>query len=466
MAESKKTNDIADISNMSSKEGIRIVIELKKGADAENIVNLLYKKTKLEDTFGVNMLAVSDLKPETMGLKSIIDHHIDFQFEICTRKYKNLLEKEQAKSDVQEGLIKACDCIDLIIEILRGSKNKEQVKKCLVNGETEGIQFKSAKSKKEAEKLLFTEKQADAILEMRLYRLIGLEIEALQKEHETTLKNIADYEDILNNYDSMARVIIKDLDKIKKEYGRDRRTLIENAEAAEIKEEPIKETAVCVLIDRFGYARAVEQGVYEKNQDAANEENRYIIKCMNTDKLCVFTDTGKQHLIKIADLPCGKFRDKGVPIDNVSAYNSAKEQIVNIEALNELINSKLLFATRGGMMKIVNGAEFDVSRRMIAATKLQEDDKVVCVARIRQEEQVVLETEQGIFLRFLLDEIPEKKKGAVGVIGIRMNPKDSVNKVHVISGGEDSITLYQEKEIHLNRLKISRRGSKGTKARI
>ena len=147
LVETKKTNDIVDISNQSSKEGIRIVIELKRGADAENICNLLYKKTKLEDTFSVNMLAVADGRPETMGIVPMIRHHVNFQYEIATRKYKTLLAKELEKKEVQEGLIKACDVIDLIIEILRGSKNIKDAKACLVHGKTDAIKFKSEESK-------------------------------------------------------------------------------------------------------------------------------------------------------------------------------------------------------------------------------------------------------------------------------------------------------------------------------
>ena len=192
LVESKKTNDIVDITNQSSKEGIRIVLELRKGADVENLKNLLYKKTKLEDTFGVNMLAVADGRPETMGIVPMIRHHVNFQYELATRKYQTLLAKELDKKEIQEGLIEACNVIDLIIEILRGSKNVKDAKACLTQGMTDGIKFKSEQSKKDAAKLHFTERQASAILEMRLYRLIGLEIEALMKEHEETLKNIAD----------------------------------------------------------------------------------------------------------------------------------------------------------------------------------------------------------------------------------------------------------------------------------
>ena len=210
LVETKKTQDVTDISNQSSKEGIRIVIELRKDADAENFVNLLYKKTRLEDTFGVNMLAICNGRPEVMGLKSILKANVDFQFQTATRKYKNLLAKELERKEIQEGLIKACNVIDLIIEILRGSKDRAMAKACLVEGKATGIKFRNKESRIMAEQLSFTEKQANAILEMRLYKLIGLEIEALIKEHEDTMANIYRYEDILDRRDSMAQVIINE----------------------------------------------------------------------------------------------------------------------------------------------------------------------------------------------------------------------------------------------------------------
>ena len=362
LVETKKTTDITDISNQSSKEGIRIVLELKKGADVENLKNMLYKKTRLEDTFGVNMLAVADGRPETLGLKKIIEHHVDFRFELATRKYKTLLAKEQEKSEVQEGLIKACDVIDLIIEILRGSKSVKDAKACLVNGVTDNIKFKSSISKKMAVLLRFTERQAAAILEMRLYRLIGLEVQALIAEHEQTVKNIARYEDILNNYDSMAQVIVEELESFKEEYAKARRTVIENAEEAVFEEKKIEEQEVVFLMDRFGYARIVDVAVYERNKEAADSENKYIVHCMNTGKICIFTNSGKMHQVKVIDLPYGKFRDKGVPIDNVSNYSSSDEQIVSVYDSEQMRFAMLLFSTAQGMVKKVSGSEFQAAK--------------------------------------------------------------------------------------------------------
>ena len=258
LVETKKTSDIVDITNQSSKEGIRIVLELKKGADVENLKNLLYKKTKLEDTFGVNMLAVADGKPETMGIVPIIRHHVNFQYELATRKYQTLLAKERDKKEIQEGLIKATDVIDLIIEILRGSKNVKDARACLTDGITDNINFKSEQSKRDAAKLRFTERQTTAILEMRLQKLIGLELEALLKDHDETLKNIAKYEDILGSRAAMAKVIIKELESFKKEYAKPRKTVIDNLEEAVVEEKKIEEMDVVFLMDRFGYAKTVD----------------------------------------------------------------------------------------------------------------------------------------------------------------------------------------------------------------
>ena len=465
LVETKKTTDIVDISNQSSKEGIRIVLELKRGADAENLKNMLYKKTRLEDTFGVNMLAVADGRPETLGLKKIIEHHVDFQFELATRKYKTLLAKEQEKSEVQEGLIKACDVIDLIIEILRGSKSVKDARACLVNGVTDNITFKSKISKKMAALLRFTERQATAILEMRLYRLIGLEIEALIAEHEQTLKNIARYEDILNNYDSMAGVIIEELDAFKKEYARKRRTVVENAEEAVFEEKKIEEQEVVFLMDRFGYAKTVDLSVYERNKEAADSENKYIVHCMNTGKLCIFTDTGRMHQVKVLDVPYGRFRDKGTPIDNISNYSTSEEQIIMVCDAEQMRFANLLFATAQGMIKKVEGTEFQVSKRTIAATKLQEEDSLIAVKVVNDSQNIVLQTKNGYFLRFSAEEVPVKKKAAIGVRGIRLQKKDELENVYLFEEGTESKILFGEKEVTLNRLKAAKRDGAGTKYR-
>ena len=463
LIETKKTTDIVDISNQSSKEGIRIVLELKKGADVNNLKNLLYKKTKLEDTFGVNILAVADGRPETLGLRKVLEHYVDFQYELAGRKYKTLLNRELDKKEIQEGLIKACDVIDLIIEILRGSKNVKDAKACLTRGETANIKFRHKESEEDAKQLRFTERQTQAILEMRLQKLIGLEVEALLREHEETLKKIALYMDILENHKTMTKVLLKEMDGYKKEFSRPRRTVVENAEAAVYEEKKIEEAPVVFLMDRFGYAKTVDVATYERNKEAADNENRYVVRVMNTGKLVVFTDTGKMQTIKVLDVPFGKFRDKGVPIDNYSNFDSATERAINVFALEEIVEEKLLFVTKTGMLKVVAGSEFDVAKKTIASTKLAEGDEVIAVSKLEKSEFVVLQSRLGYFLKLALSDIPEMKKTAVGNHGMKLGDKDELEFAYVFNKDTSPTIVYKEKEMVLSNLKVAARNSKGTK---
>ena len=466
LVESRKAPDIVDISNQSSKEGIRIVIELKKGADPEPIINLLYKKTRLEDTFGVNMLAVADGRPETLDLRSVIEHNVTFRFEIANRKYSTLLKKEEDRREIQEGLIKACDVIDLIIEILRGSKSREDAERCLIEGRTEGIKFKSKVSQKMAALLSFTPAQAKAILDMRLYRLIGLEIEALQREHEETLKNIRFYKDVLNNYDSMAQVIIDDLKAIKKEYGHPRKTELDNAEEIVIEEAPIEEEEIYFLMDRFGYAKTIDVATYQRNQEAAEGENRYCIPCLNTGKICIFTDTGKMHTLKLLDIPHGKFRDKGLPIDNKSHFNSSEERVVFVCDMEQLRIGMLLFVTSSGMMKKVEASQLMASKGTIVASKLADGDRVVGIGVINDTQEVILRSSENKFLRMVAEEVPEKGKTAIGVKGMTLASGDEVQEVYIVSETYGRSIKVGDKEVPISKCKLAKRGGKGNKIQI
>ena len=463
LVESKATTDIVDITNQSSKEGIRIVLELKRGADVEALKNLLYKKTKLEDTFGVNMLAVANGRPETLGLVPIIRHHVNFQYEITRRKYETLLAKEQEKAEIQEGLIKACNVIDLIIEILRGSRDLKTAKACLIHGETDGISFKSKSSEAMARQLCFTERQATAILEMRLYKLIGLEIEALIKEHEETREKIADYTDILENRSSMAKVIMKQIKAFRKEYSRERRTEIDNLKEAVVVKKEIEVADVVFLMDRFGYAKTVDGSVYERNKETADSENRFVFKVKNIDKICIFTNTGNMHLVKVLDLPYGKFRDKGTPIDNVSNYDSSKESFVYLAPLMEVEKHKLIFGTKTAMIKLVDGAEFVVTRKTSQATKLNDEDELILVDMLMENDTMVMRSKKEMFLRIDCASIPEKKKAAIGVRGMRLDRADELSDIYVLRDQEEREVEVKGKPVALNRLHVANRDTKGVR---
>ncbi len=531
LAETKKTQDIVDISNESSKDGIRIVLELKKNADVEKIENMLYKKTKLEDTFGVNMLAIVDGRPETLGIKDIIKHNVNFQFEVTTRKYNTLLAKELEQKEVKEGLIKACNIIDLIIEILRGSNSLKEARECLISGKTDNIKFKNKESELYASQLNFTEKQAQAILDLRLAKLIGLEILALEKDYADIVERIATYEEILGDKKVMAKAIIKELERVKKEYAVPRRTVIEDGKEAVFEEVKFVEQEVVFVMDRFSYAKTIDMASYERNRETIDNDNKYVFTCLNTDKLCVFTDTGNFHQIKIQSIPFVKFRDKGTPIDNLGNYDSSGESIVYICSYSSIVGKKLLLTTMNGMMKIVDASEYNVKKRTVAGTRLSIGDKLVNVTvtnaidktsipaseetspvllsggyddtiemdndfgmeafgfditedfsdgliqqtfnfgetldnaedGIFSNELVVLQTANGVFLRFPLREIPEKKRRALGVRGIKLKESDYITHVYVLDAGDNVTVECKGKEVELRKIKTTKRGGSGTK---
>ncbi len=464
LVEYKKLTDVVDISNQSGKEGIRIVLELRKDADIEKIRNILYKKTKLEDTYGVNMLAIVNGRPETLNLRGILKNFMDFQYENTERKYKVLLEKELEKKEVQEGLIAACDCIDLIIAILRGAKNLKDAKACLMEGDVSKIRFRVPGFEEDARKLHFTERQATAILEMRLYRLIGLEILALEKEHKETLKKIKRYQEILGSRQTMNQVIKEDLAAIKAEFAVPRKTLIEDGAEAVYDETAVEVQEVVFVMDRFGYCKLLDKNIYERNQETVDSEQKHVVRCMNTDKICMFTDQGNLYQLKVMEVPAGKLRDKGTPIENLSRFDGTKEEIVYLTSAQAMKGQTLVFATKMAMVKQVPAQEFETNNRLVAATKLQEEDKLLSVTPVQGETEVVLQTTGGVFLRFALQEISLLKKNSRGVRGIKLARGEELEALYLL--GENTIAEYKGKMIHLNRLKIGKRDGKGSKARV
>lgn len=464
LVESKKLTDVVDISNQSNKEGIRIVLELKKDADVEKVINILYKKTKLEDTFGVNMLAIAGGRPETLNLKGILRNYLEFQYQNTTRKYRALLEKELEKKEIREGLIKACDVIDLIIAILRGSKNLKDAKACLMNGDISNIKFRTPGFEEDAKKLQFTEKQASAILEMRLYKLIGLEILALEKEYKETLKKIKEYTGILENKGAMDKVIKEDLAHIKEEFATPRRTVIEDGKEAVYEEAPVEVQEVAFIMDKFGYCKLLDKNTYDRNRETVEAEHPHVIVCMNTDKICLFTNLGNLHQVKVMEIPFGKLRDKGTPIDNLSKFDGTKEEIICLTNLEGIRGKKLVFATKMALVKQVPAEEFETNNRTVAATKLQDGDGLVSVQIVEQQTEVVLQTSGDVFLRFALDEISEMKKNSRGVRGIKLAAGEELERLYLL--GEEPVIMYKKKEVHLNRLKIGKRDGKGSKVRL
>ncbi len=460
LLETKMLPEVTDITNQSSKEGIRIVFELKNGSDPERVKQILYRRTGLEDTFGVNMLAIVDGTPQTVGLKEILNECIQFQIEINTRRCTNLLKKERENAEVQEGLIQAIDCIDLILEIIRGSRTVKIAKAALM-GDPSGVTFKNPESEREAAQLSFTDRQATAILEMRLSKLIGLEILSLTKEHDRTLRQIRQYERLLRSPRAMRESISRGLDTLIREFGRERRTQITQEAAAEEVKTEAAEQELVFAVDRFGYAKTYDPALFHRSEDAIRAENKTIFLCRNTGRIALFTDTGQLYQLKVSDLPAARAKDKGSPLDNLSGYDSQTEQIVGIFPDTELENEKFLFVTQNGLVKIVAGSELISGRRSVAATKLMPGDRLIC-AEVLSGTQLLLRTVEGYALRFAVSEIREMKKASTGVKGIDLREGDSVKEACQVSprAKTDGDTAPA-----WSRVRLSHRGEKGVKQR-
>lgn len=464
----KVFDEIYDVRDESSKEGIRIVIEVKKDRDIPNLLNGLYKKTAMEDTYSVNFLAVKEQQPITFSLKALLKEFIQFQEELYTKEYKHLLSKANQRLEIVDGLIKATDLIDLIIEILRGSTSVKQAKNCLIYGDTTDINFKSVKSKKKASGLDFTERQADAILAMPLSKLIGLEIIKLHEEEEHLQANILEYKKILGDNKELHKMIKARLRSYKKEFSYPRRTKLINADNTQYVE-TFKEEDLFILIDRFGYTKSLDSASFNRvNEDTKNEYS-HIIPMKNTDKLCLFTAEGNMYQIKAEKIPRCKIKDKGTLIHSLCKLN--KEEILIYAAFEQIFESQIFFVTRKGYVKLVSGVQYETIRSMISATKLDSDDSLIHISlltasdRLAGNKKVILLTENFLSLGFPLDEVSELKKSSRGVKGITLETNDSVAFATIVTTDTDTFD-YQNQKRNAKKVRMRKRGQKGQKAQL
>ncbi|MBQ8806364.1 MAG: hypothetical protein IJZ68_07925 [Bacteroidaceae bacterium] len=453
LSRNKTMPDVTDIKNLSDKDGICIIVELRKDADVEYNINILYKKAKLEDTFGYNATLLSNKVPAVMSLSRIIHEFLEFYRETLTRKYKSLLETEKKRAEIKEGLIKAVDVIDTIIEILRGSTKVEMAKKCLMKGDITGIKFKTKTAEREAKKLCFTEIQADAVLAMQLQKLIGLELEALTKEYNTHLKNINEYSSLLNSKTKMSNKMRADMLDVKKRYAQSRKTEIIDATPIVIKAPEVKPEKMYVLVNRFGYIKLISEDTYARNITNIAKDYKFVTEVMNTGTVYLFTAEGKCHMAKATAIPAGKMNEKGVPMETISALSSGENVIAVLSDINP--KTKFLFGTANGMVKLTPVSEFVASRRTIDATKLA-GDTLLIVAPVK-EETVVMVTKSGQAVSFAADGVSTMKRNAVGIIGIKMDAKDEV--VAIYSTTTDAIE-YNGKVYPIKSI-TGKRGSKG-----
>ncbi len=464
----KVFDEIFDIRDESSKEGIRVVIEVKKDRDLDNLLNGLYKKTSMEDTYSANLLAVKDQQPIVFNLKNILGEFVDFQVELYTKEYQYMLDKAIKRLEIVGGLIKATDVIDLIIEILRGSSSVKQAKTCLTDGIVEGIKFKSAQSEKAAKTLNFTERQADAILAMQLSKLIGLEILKLHDENKSLLDSIEEYRKILGSNKELYKVIKSRLKDYKKLFHTPRKTALMNSASIDYVEE-VKIEDIFILIDRFGYTKSIDTTSYTRASEDNLKEYVHIVPMKNNDKLCLFTAEGSMHQVKAENIPRCKMKDKGVLIHTLCKIN--KENVIIYTSFEQLFESQLLFTTKAGFIKQVSGVEFETNRSQIAATKLEEGDEVISICLLSASEvmagdqKVIILTEKGLSLGFPLSDVSELKKTSRGVKAITLEKNDTVSFAISLNSNTETFT-YKEKELSVKKVRNRKRGDKGQKANL
>ncbi|ELC8441968.1 DNA topoisomerase IV subunit A [Clostridium perfringens] len=424
----KALDGIADIRDESDRTGIRAVIEFKKAIDhdmADKILKYLYKKTDLQGNISFNMVALADGKPETMGLKTIITHYVNHQKDVVTRRTKRELEVAEKRFHIVEGFIKAIGIMDEVIATIRASKSKKDAHENLVT------------------KFGFTDLQAEAILELMLYRLTGLEIKVFQKEHKELSKKIKELRRILENESVLLGVIKEELKEVAETYGDDRRTaLVEDESEAKIDlEELIVAEDVMVTLSNEGFIKKIPLKTYNRSNVDENEIEyregdylKFLIKSNTKDTLAIFTDKGTVYQIKCNSVADKKWKDKGERLEDlIRGLSLEDEKIVAIESIENFLPNKCFkFITANGLIKKTTLDKFVTAYSKLMALKLKNDDSLASVSLIDSDDEerfVEIETTNG--LNFVVSE-PELEFTDRNIMGVQLVPLKSDNQIKSI----------------------------------
>lgn len=425
----KKLQEISDVRD-ESDHSIRIIIELKKGVDAEKFLHKLYRHTKLQDSESYRFIALVDGKPEHVGLLPYLHHFLSFQKELYRKRFEYLLPKAEARRELLEGFLYAIPVMDVIIDVVRGSKDVKQMKACLTTGDTTDIEFGMKKHQKVASKFGFTPTQAQALLDMKLQRLGKLEVLHVQSEYDELIKEINFYQSVLSDERLMMKEIRKTLQSYKKKHSRERMTVVTNQKTQVYKEE-VKEFDVQIQVDKFGYVKALEGGT-----DGDTESVRQSMIVKNTERLVAMTTDGMAVQLKVEDVPRAKGKERGKPIQALANMEKSEASVFLIPK-SELLDSTLLFVTKKGRVKLIKGSEFDTNRSSVLAHRLDEGDKVLFVGKVTNE--VILVSKENKVLRFKTSGIHYLKRNSKGVTGMKLRLDDEVQLCHPVTDEEDRI---------------------------
>ena len=455
----KKLEGISDIRDESDRKGMRIVIEVKRDANANIVLNNLYKQTQLETTFGIINLALVDGVPKILDLKELIKYYIEHQKNVVRRRTRFDLDKAQKRKHIVEGLIIAIDNIDEIIKIIRSSYDNDQIKKIF------------------NERFGLTDPQSQAILDMQLKRLSGLEIEKLQAEDKELAEKIEYFTSILNDEEKLIGVIEEEILEIKEKYADDRRTKIVPDEGEFDIEELIEKEDVLISLTHDGYIKRLPINTYKvqnrggKGISAGNtKENDFIQKILTTnthESLLCFTNLGRVYSLKCYEIPEASRQSRGQAIINIISL-ATNEKITDIMELSELSdNSQLVFQTEKGKIKKTDAQLFtNIQRNGIIAISLEDDDRLVSIRQIDHPCDIIVTTQKGMAIKFASSDIRSMGRNAQGVRAIRLGDDDKVVSMNIV---EDEVYLVVVtangfgKKTSFNNFNNQNRGGKGVR---
>ena len=420
LSEEKKVQlgGIYEIRDESDREGLRAVIELKRDVDPMQILSVLYKYSDLQVTFGVNMVAIAEGRPMQMGLKAMLSYYIDHQKRVITRRTQYELAQAKAREHILAGLMVAVNHLDEVIAIIRASKNPKEAKEQLMN------------------RFGLTDIQAQAILDLRLQRLTGLEIEALRKEYEAILRTIKRLEGILKSEKKLIEVIRTEMNEIREKYGDERRTQLIEDDSAKMpvaESKPVAEdTAILWLRD--GQVRRMSPRMIDKFIQQPGMANEVVlsIQTATDESLYVFTNVGNCFMLDVGKIPeTMRLKERGSLLTGLVAGLADGEHAVNMLCAKSDEMGKygdLLFVTKNGQVKRTSAGEYSIRRARFAAISLKGDDAVVDVMPVQEDDKgdLLLATRQGMGVRFKLGEVPATGRATAGVRGIDVADHDEV----------------------------------------
>lgn len=459
LVKDKKIEGISDLRDESNRNGMRIVIELKRDVNANIVLNNLYKHSQMEDTFSVIMLALVNGQPKVLNLKQILYHYVQHQKDVVTRRTKFELNKAEARAHILEGLRIALDNIDAVISLIRASKTTQEAKAGLI------------------EKFGLTDIQAQAILDMRLQRLTGLERDKIEAEYEELIKKINRLKEILANERLLLNVIKEEMLIIKENYADERRTEIRHAEGEIDMRDLIDDEEIAITLTHFGYIKRLPADTYKSQKRGGRgisalttrEEDfvKHLVSTTTHSRLLFFTNKGRVFRLNAYEIPEGKRQAKGTAIVNLLQLGP-NEKIATLLAIDEKDDNKyLLLATKNGIVKKTNREEFkNINKSGLIAIGLREDDELIGVKVTDGNKDVLLVTKEGMSIRFDENDIRPMGRTAMGVKGITLSNEDKVVSMSLCEEGTDVLVVSENgfgKRTDINEYRTQIRAGKGIK---